>query len=148
MSVSGGSNAKMVPIKEGLFHMPVTPDDEPYLIGSKCRDCGCVVWPKRKVCPACVKDDVMEEIPLSRRGKIQSFSVVYQSPAGFDFDIPYIQAVVRLPEGVTLFTLVSGVEARSDALKLGEKMEMIVDKIGSDKEGNNVVSWKFRPVNK
>jgi uncharacterized OB-fold protein len=146
MSVSGGSNKKMVPIKEGLFHMPESPDDEPYLIGSKCRECGCVVWPTKKVCPACVKDDIMEEVPLSRKAKLQSFSVVYQVPTGFDFDIPYIQATVRLPEGVTLFTLVAGVEARSDALKLDQEMEMIIGKIREDEEGNDVVSWKFRPV--
>ena len=148
MSLSGSSNKKAVPIKEGLFHIPENPDDEPYLIGSKCRNCGCVIWPKRRVCPACVRDDVMEEIPLSRKGKIQSFSVVHQAPAGFDFEIPYIQAVVQLPEGVTLFSLVSDVEAKSDALKLGQAMEMIVDRIGSDKEGNDIVSWKFRPLKK
>ena len=72
--------------------------------------------------------------------------MVYQVPTGFDFDIPYIQATVRLPEGVTLFTLVEGVEARSDALKLDQEMEMIIGKIREDEEGNDVVSWKFRPV--
>ena len=74
MSVSGGSNKKMVPIKEGLFHMPESPDDEPYLIGSKCRECGCVVWPTRKVCPACVKDDIMDVVfPVSRKKRRKVF---------------------------------------------------------------------------
>jgi len=137
---------KRIPVREGFFHMPESAEDEPYLIGSKCRECGYVAWPSRPVCPACVRDDTMEEVALSRRAELVSFSVLYQAPAGFDFSIPYIQATVRLPEGPTLFTMVSGVEARADALKIGQEMEMIVDKLREDEQGNDVVSWKFRPV--
>ena len=88
----------------------------------------------------------MEEVALSRKAKLVSFSVLYQAPEGFDFDVPYIQGTVRLPEGPVLFTLISGVEARADALKIGQEMEMIVDRLREDEQGNEIVTWKFRPV--
>jgi hypothetical protein len=44
-----------------------------------------------------------------------------------------------------VFTLITGCEARDDALEIGQEMELIIDKIKKDRQGNNLVGWKFRP---
>jgi uncharacterized OB-fold protein len=36
----------VIPIKEGWFHIPESDDDQPYLIGSKCENCGFTTFPK------------------------------------------------------------------------------------------------------
>jgi len=133
-----------IPIKEGWFHLPDSSSDEFYLIGSKCVQCGFVHFPKMTACPLCKKDNVMREIPLSRKGNIDSFAVAQQGIPGFT--PPYIQAYVILPEKVKIFTLIEGAEATDGALRIGQEVELVLAKIREDERGNEIVGWKFRPV--
>jgi len=135
---------KQVLLREGLFHLPTSPDEKPYLIGSKCRVCGNVFFPKRVVCPACISDDTLEEIPLSTTGRINSFALVEVAPPGFV--APYIQALVDLPEGLTIFSLIAGGAAEAEALELGAEVELITEAISVDESGNEVIGYKFRPL--
>ncbi|MBI5967273.1 MAG: OB-fold domain-containing protein [Deltaproteobacteria bacterium] len=135
---------KKVPIKQGLFHLPDSPGDQPYLIGSKCSHCGYVAFPKSWVCPSCMKDHTMEEISLSRRGKLDTFAVLRQAPSGFT--APYIIGYVILPEGTRIFTIITGTEIRDDALKRGQEVELVIDKLREDAQGNEIIGWKFKPV--
>jgi len=137
------SQKKIIPVQKGLFHIPTSKEDEPYLIGSKCRKCGLISWPKRPVCPACVRDDTEEEIILSRKAKLIAFSLVGQQPEGFKLPIPYIQGNVQLPEGPILYSVIEG-DAKD--LTLGQEMEMFLDKIAEDDNGNDIICYKFRPV--
>ena len=86
----------------------------------------------------------MKGIPLSRRGKLDTFAVVQQAPAGFT--APYTMAYVKLPEGVKIFTQIADCEPKNSALKIGQEMEMFIDKIREDEQGNEVIAWKFRPA--
>jgi uncharacterized OB-fold protein len=93
-----------------------------------------------------MRDDMMEETPLSTKGKIDTFSVVQVAPMGFK--APYIQAFVDLPEGPRIFSLITGCEASEEAIKEGEEVELVVDKIREDEEGNELIGYKFRPFRK
>ena len=88
----------------------------------------------------------MEEIPLSTSGKLDAFTVIHVAPAGFE--APYIQAYVDLPEGLRLYTMVTGVEPREDALEEGQEMELVITKIMEDEKGNDLIGYKFRSVDK
>lgn len=144
MSSKPPEQKKTVPLQEGLFHMPASPEDKGYLIGSKCSNCGYVTFPKRVVCSSCVRDDTMKEVHLSGRARLDRFTVAYQAPAGMT--APYIQAYVQLAEGPMLYTLVTGVEQKADALKLDQPMEVVIEKIREDEQGNDLIAWKFRPA--
>jgi uncharacterized OB-fold protein len=137
------SGKKVKPVQVGLFHMPASPEDKPYLIGSKCRECGLISWPKRPVCPSCIRDDTEEEIALSTRAKLITFSLIGQQPKGFMYNIPFIQGNIQLPEGPILYTVVEG---DANTLKLGQEMEVFLDKIAEDEEGNDIICYKFKPV--
>lgn len=91
-----------------------------------------------------MKDDALEEVPLSTRGKIDTFSVVHVAPAGFK--APYIQAFVDLPEGPRIFSIITGCEPSEDAIKEGDEVELVVEKIADDEKGNELIGYKFRPV--
>ncbi len=86
----------------------------------------------------------MEEIRLSRYATLETFAVMQVGPP--DFPPPYIMGYVRTKEGTLIFTLITGCEARDDALELGEKMELIIEKIREDGQGNNLIGWKFKPT--
>jgi len=86
----------------------------------------------------------MSEIKLGPYGILETFAVMQVGPP--DFPPPYIMGYVRTMEGALVFTLITGCEAQDNALEIGQKMELLVEKIKEDRQGNNLVGWKFRPV--
>ena len=86
----------------------------------------------------------MEEIELSGRGRIDTFSVLHVGAPGFP--VPYIVAYVVLPEGPRLFSMIGGCEPSEKSLEIGTEVELIVDKIRTDEQGNEVIGYKFKPV--
>jgi uncharacterized OB-fold protein len=147
MNMDEGSTSttkKRIPIEEGLFHEPVSSEEEPYLVGSRCSLCGCVTFPKMQICPRCAKKDVMVEEHLCGRGKIDTFTIVNAALPGFK--APCIQAYVTLEDGPRIWTLITGVEAAEKALKIGMDVQLVVEKVREDAQGNEVVSYQFRPA--
>ncbi len=86
----------------------------------------------------------MEEIKLSKRGELHVFSIVHQSAPGIP--VPYIAAIVDLPEGVSVRCNIEGVEPDPKNLQFGMPVEMFTEKVHTDREGNDIIAFKFRPV--
>lgn len=118
--------------------------DDPHLVGSKCRLCGYIAFPSRIVCPACVVKDSMEEVDLGSKGKILTFSVLHVSAPGFQ--APYILAYVVVPQGAKILSLITGCEPSEKSLNVGSEVELVVEEIRKDKQGNEVRGYKFRPI--
>jgi len=129
---------------EGAFHEPASPKEKPYLIGSRCGECGYVAFPPKEVCPICVIDNTMETTSLGSVGKVNSFTIVRQAPPGFT--APYMLGMVLMPDGPEVFTMITGCEIEDDALTIGQEMELVIEKLREDDEGNEVIGWKFKPV--
>ena len=135
---------KALPVKEGLWRIPSSSDEKPKLIANKCLSCGEILFPKRESCINCQSAD-LEEIGLSRRGKIYSFCVVMQRPAAFyKGPVPYAMGYVELPEGVRIETLFT--DCDFEALGLGMDVELVIERLHEDEDGNEIMSYKFRPV--
>jgi len=71
------------------------------LEGARCKGCGQVVTPARRVCPECRGED-WEKLTLSRRGKVITATAIHVAPAGFAMEAPYAMAVIETPEGARL----------------------------------------------
>ena len=125
------------------FHLPSDPEDEPYLIGSTCISCGRSFFPRRSVCPDCLKQGTMEEKALSRLGGLFTYYVSMVAPLGFQ--APFAAGYIDLPEGVRVYAPLTGFDLLRTSLRLGTKMELIVDKIYEDEHGNDVIGYKFKP---
>lgn len=137
---------KQIPIREGLWTTPSAPGEKPQLIGSKCLDCGEIFFPKKAtgICTNCQSRN-LEEIKLTGKGKIYSFTVVMQQPPEYyRGPVPYGEGFVELPEGVRVETLFTG--CNPDELKIGMDVEMVIEKLHEDGEGNEVIAYKFRPI--
>jgi uncharacterized OB-fold protein len=137
--------SKKIPIKEGLWTIPSSHEEKPQLIGSRCNLCGEVFFPKKAygICTYCQSRN-LEEIKLSRRGKIYSFTVVIQRPPEYyKGPVPYAEGFVELPEGVRVETLFTG--CNFDDLKIGMDVEMVIERLHEDEEGNEIMVFKFRP---
>jgi len=135
---------KQIPVEEGLFHQPQAPGEKPYLIGSKCTKCGYISFPKLPVCPRCVEKDTMQETHIGEKGKIDMFSIVRSALPGFE--APSIQAYINLAEGPRIWSLITGIEPSEEALKLDMDVELVIGKVRMDSEGNEIISFQYRPV--
>ncbi len=138
---------QQIPVLAGAWTTPSSARDKPQLIGSKCRSCGEVYFPRRtkKLCPHCQRETI-EDIKLSRRGKLDTFTVIMQQPGGGYYfgPVPYALGVIELPEGVYIETPLK-VEKFKD-LSVGMEMELVIEKIWEDTNGNELIGFKFRPV--
>ena len=139
---------KQIPCLEGWFTMP---PEEPQLIGNKCGSCGHYFFPRVPYCrnPFCKKEKPLEKVMLSRKGKLVAYTVnhyppppPYHAPDPF---VPFGVASIALPEGIRVGGQVpKGVDLNS--LKEGMEMETVREVLYVDDQGNDVISWMFRPA--
>ncbi len=137
------SEKKQIPVREGLWTTPSSPDEKPQLIANQCPSCEEIHFPKKQRCINCGYKD-LKEIHLSRRGKIYSVTTIMQRPADFKSEVPYAIGYVELPDGVRIQTLFT--HSDLDSLKIGMDVELAIEKLHEDGEGNEVMAYKFRPI--
>ncbi len=134
---------QVIPVIRGAFEME---GDEPHLIGTKCSKCGEAFFPPRYVCSYCLTDEGIEKATLGNRGKLYACTII--NVARRDFNPPYhFGFVIIEPEMIRIPTLLTGIPDQ-EFPAAGTEMEMVIEKLRDDKEGNEVVTYKFRPVAK
>jgi uncharacterized OB-fold protein len=135
---------RQIPIRADLFEWG---EDGAHLLGSRCRDCGEVTFPVNPFCPQCCKETTAK-IRLSPRGSLYSFTIQRFRPPppyrGPDPFVPYGVGMVELPEGVRITSVL---EASDPAgLRVGMEVELLISTFFEDEEGNEVLAYKFKPV--
>jgi len=133
---------------EGWFTLD---ERAPQLLGSRCKTCGTIYFPKQTgFCrnPACEGSE-FDEAPLSRRGRVWSCTnASYQPPEPFvapDPFVPFTIAAVELEAErmVVLGQVVAGVDVTD--LRVGQEMELVLDTLYTDEESEKLI-WKWKPV--
>ena len=138
--------ATQIPVREGLWRTASSGDEKPHLIGSKCPKCGEIFFPTNPVCVNC-QNQAMVEIQLGRRGKVWSFStVMLRPPEWYKGPVPFDLGYVELEEGVRVWTRLLGAEAGT--FRIGQEVELNIDVIQVDDEGNEILGYCFIPVEK
>jgi uncharacterized protein len=133
-----------IPCREGLLSTPAGSKEKPQLIGSKCPKCGEIVFPKNPVCINC-QNQTMKDVTLSRKGKIWSFStVMLRPPDWYKGPVPFDVGYVELQEGIRIWTRLLGAEAGT--FKIGQEVELDVDVLQVDKDGNEILGFCFVPA--
>jgi len=112
------------------------------LVGRRCRDCGEHFFGAPRFCLKCTSAE-LEPVELSKEGTLHSFTVVRQAPPGWPGTVPYILGSVRLPEGPRIAAEV--VDCPEVAVKVGMLVTLTLRVAARDKEGNEVVVYKWRP---
>ena len=136
-----------VPVADGIFTWPA---DEPQLIGSRCIACGIITFPAQDACPRCAGTAMAEHL-LARRGRLWAWttqhfpppSPPYTGPTGDAF-VPFGVGYVELTDEVKVETRLT--EAAPAALSTGMEMELVLVPFRTDGEGNEVMTFAFRPV--
>ena len=135
---------RKIPFKEGMWIMGS--DGEPRLLGSRCPSCGELFFPKKEndICAHC-QHEGLEDTSLSPRGKIVSFTTVMQSPAGGHYHgpVPFSFGLVDLDDGVRVETQLGG---DFEKLRVGMDVELAIENLYKDQEGNEIQIFRFRPI--
>lgn len=83
-------------------------------------------------------------IDFGGEGIIYSYTVVQDAPAGFEEQVPYILALVKLDEGAIVTAQITDVDA---PVTIGDRVEMVTRKLSTEgKQGTIVYGYKFRPT--
>ena len=120
------------PLRAGLFQF-----DPPKLLGSRCPDCGVVVFPSKDFCPACHSEADQASVLLSERGTVFSYTVVHQAPAGRR--TPYVLAYVDLEDGVRVM---AQIDHAPDDVRLGMPVSLDIRQVSEDAQGP-IVGYVF-----
>jgi uncharacterized OB-fold protein len=138
---------KRIAIAEGLFTWPA---EKPALLCSRCRDCGIASFPASNSCMACSGQEVeVEELP--GRGTLWTWTIQqfmpkapYHSGESPETFTPYGVGYVELPGGVR----VEGRLTENDPQKLaiGMPMDVIFDTWRVEENGDEIISFFFRPA--
>jgi uncharacterized OB-fold protein len=84
----------------------------------------------------------LQEAELAREGEIVTYTVVRQGPANWKGPMPYIIVQVKLDDGPKVETQLA--ESADTQIIIGSKVELILDKLKEDQEGNEIMVHKFR----
>jgi len=115
------------------------------LTGEVCPHCDAKIFPPRDVCPEC-GDEAKTEFEFSGRGKVYSYTEIFNPPSGFEDAVPYTVALVQLDEGPVVTAQLTDIGDRD--VEIGMPVEMITRRLQSedDDRGLLVYGYKFRPA--
>jgi len=130
----------IVPLKDGLFVLPESPDGRPQLLGVECPSCHTRFAAKRVVCLECGHRG-MNECRLSSFGTVHTFTIIHQTPKGSVMEAPYAIAQVHLDDG----PIVASAIAEVAGVRVGLPVEMALHDVKVDDEGRRVVAYVFKP---
>jgi hydroxymethylglutaryl-CoA synthase len=115
-------------------------DDDVTLIGLRCRKCGCVQYPRQRVCFRCHARDAFDKVRLSDRiGTLKSFT--FDNFAGSP-NPPLVASVVDV-EGARLYLQLTDVAPQE--VKLDMPVELVFRKM-HEAGGTPNYYWKATPV--
>ena len=129
--------ANVVPFWEGTFKEDARGGR---LVGNKCKSCGKIYFPKAQFCFDCF-DKGMEEVGLSRRGKLYSYTIGRM--ASTHFRPPYAVGLIDLPEGVRVFAPL--IMTEDETYTIGMEMELVIEELWRENH-NEIIGYKFKPM--
>lgn len=133
-----------VPIEPGFFRIPDNRDALPVLLGSRCPACEEVFYPRRVVCARCLHEGC-DDLDLSPRGRIWTWTWCHVPMFGkVDADVAgYGVAQIDLPEGPRVQAILMG---DADQFAIGDEVEIGLETLRENDDGDEVVIYRYRPV--
>ncbi len=125
-----------------------TPETAPYWEGAKahelrlqyCNDCKEHFFYPRIFCPKCLSMNV-EWKKVSGKGTLLTYVLSARPAPGFEDELPYAIAIVKLAEGPHLMTNIVETELTPENLPAGMAVEVVFDDVNE-----TITLPKFRPA--
>lgn len=130
-----------MPVHDGLFEDTA---DGPRLVGGYSPASGKYHFPLLTTCPYSGATDV-ERVLLSPHGTLWGWTAVTAAPPGYSGEVPFGFGVVELTENA-LRVITRLTASDPDALTFGQPMQLVLDTLSTNDDGNDVVTWAFAPA--
>ncbi len=110
------------------------------LYGARCKNCGGIHFPRRRICDKCGAKEQMEDFKMSRRGRVYTYTndYVYLNP-----DPPETLAAIDLEGGGRFFGQVTDVNPGD--MRIGMEVELSFRKLHDGQSLPNYF-WKAKPA--
>ena len=136
---------RRIPIKQGYFTVPASPDEPPKFLGTRCQDCGEYFFPRRFICARCNSENTVG-VEMNSTGILYSYTFVHMPMFGSSAEESkegYGVGQVDLPEGPRLQMPLAG---KQEDFCIGQTVKAELATLRWDNDGNELVSIRFRPV--
>lgn len=110
------------------------------LHATRCQKCGTVQLPLTAVCVKCRSREHLQEVPMSRRGTIFTFTKDYLYPAP---NPPTAMAVIELEDGARFYCQVTDIGV--DEVKIGRRVKLTLRRL-RESGGMHHYYWNCRPI--
>jgi len=139
------NSSNAVSVGEGLLTQPLQPMENVRINGSKCKACGEVMLGCYNSCANCASE-TMEQIPLGKRGKVWTYTVIRHQPPGqyrgpTNPFVPFPEGLVELPEGIRVL---SALDCDVEKVHIGMEVELVVYELYKNEQGQSVLAFKFK----
>jgi hydroxymethylglutaryl-CoA synthase len=137
--------SRMTPITPGLAQLWRERDSMYKLHASKCKQCGWLEFPIRRICPKCYSKDDYEQVKLlDQKVKVYSFSTDTIPTIPEVTDPPLGRAIIDFEGGARLELEMTDFGNIQD-MKVGQPMEMTFRRL--ERQGDVAAyAWKCKPV--
>jgi len=130
------------PIEDGFFTVPADPGEPPRLLGSRCRACREVFFPRRVVCAKCLALGC-DDLELGPHGRLWTWTWCHLPLFGSRrSDGGYGVGQVDLPEGPRVQAVLAG---RRDELAIGMELVLDLETLAATDDGTELVIFRFKP---
>jgi uncharacterized OB-fold protein len=116
--------------------------DSPHLVAHECAACGARFFDRRNACAACGGTD-FAAVDVATAGELRAFTIVSFAAPGVA--VPFVAGVVDC-DGTSVRGNVINVEPDPEHVKLGMKVKLATQAMGTDDEGVEAVGFGFEPV--
>jgi len=119
------------------------------LVAARCKECGTINFPPRRICIGCNKPTEFEEVKLSGRGKIYSYTVIARGATVYEqadealVGGSFAVALVELEEGVRVIAQLTDCDPYK--VEVGMEVEAVLRRV-YEQDGIIRYGLKFRPV--
>ncbi|MDW8002052.1 MAG: Zn-ribbon domain-containing OB-fold protein [Deltaproteobacteria bacterium] len=93
------------------------------IMGTICKKCQTKYFPPRADCANCFSSD-FDWFEMPKKGILETYTVAYYAPYGFEADCPYGMGVVDYGENLKLFARISK-EVKPEELKTGMEVTVV-----------------------
>jgi uncharacterized protein len=129
-------------------HLFEWPSQEPRLIGSECRACGVITFPRQSNCPSCCGSDIVPRA-LAKSGRLWTWTTQeflpkppYAAARSQQEFVPFKLGYIELPGEVLVEARIKG----QQALTIGMPMRLVFEPLFTDDAGVEVMTFAFEPA--
>jgi uncharacterized OB-fold protein len=128
--------AKQIPLVDYLVL-----GDAPHLVAHECTSCGARFFDRRNACAACFATS-FEDVDVPTEGELRAYTIVSFAAPGVP--VPFVAGLIDCG-GTSVRANVINTEPDPEHVKLGMKVRLATQVIGTDDEGTEAVGFGFEP---